>query len=137
MLARHRRIRPWRALAYFLLAAGGLIIWLDPFRQMDAVPFLVRWVWTGFLVVGGLGSMLGAMTDRWLYEFTTLPLIVAGFGGMVFVLVAGGGSTARLAFACWLGSIVVQTARRWGGLWRFNNALRRAKREAKEGRSDA
>ena len=129
MLARHRRIRPWRAFAYFLLAAGGLIIWVDPTRQMDGVPFLVRWVWTGFLVVGGLASMLGAITDHWRYEFAALPLLVVGFGGMVFVLVAGGGSTARLAFACWLASIVVQTLRRWGGLWKFANALRRARQK--------
>lgn len=129
MLARHRRIRPWRALAYLLLAAGGIIIWTDPFRQMADVPFLLRWVWTGFIVVGGLGSMLGALTDKWLYEFGSLPLTVVGFSGMVFVLVAGGGSTARLAFACWLASIVVQTARRWGGLWRFTSALRRTRRK--------
>lgn len=129
MLARHRRIRPWRACAYFLLAAGGVIIWTDPFRQMTEVPFLLRWVWTGFIVVGGLGSMLGALTDKWLYEFATLPLTVVGFSGMVFVLVAGGGSTARLAFACWLASIAVQTARRWGSLWRFTGALRRTKRK--------
>src|SRR5215207_1277021 len=131
MLAHHRRIRPWRALAYLLLAAGGIIIWVDPTRQMVGVPFAVRWVWTGFLVVGGLVSMLGAITDRWFYEFAALPLLIGGFGAFVFVLVAGGGTTARLAFACWLASIVVQTARRWGGLWGFVTALRRAKREGK------
>jgi hypothetical protein len=128
MLARHRRVRPWRALAYLLLALGGIVIWVDPFRQMDGVPFVVRWVWTGFLVVGGLVSMLGAITDRWIYEFVALPLVVVGFGGMVFVLVAGGGSTARIAFACWLASIVVQTGRRYGALWKFSSALRKAKR---------
>jgi hypothetical protein len=132
MLARHRRIRPWRALAYFLLALGGLVIWVDPFRQMEDIPFLVRWFWTGFLVVGGIGSAIGAVTDRWMAEFVSLPLVIVGFGGMVFVLIAGGGSTARWAFACWLGSIVVQTARRYGGLWRFAGALRRAKRKGEQ-----
>ena len=132
MLARHRRIRPWRAAAYLLLALGGIVIWVDPTRQMEGVPFTVRWIWTGLLVVGGLSSMVGALTDRWRFEFAALPLVIFGFGGFVFVLVAGGGTTARLAFACWLGSIVVQTARRWGGLWRFNNALRRAKRERED-----
>jgi hypothetical protein len=130
MLAKHRKIRPWRAFAYFLLAAGGLIIWVDPFRQMEQdVPFLIRWVWTGFIAFGGLVSMLGAITDRWLLEFVALPLVIVGFGGMVFVLVAGGGNTARLAFACWLSYIVVQAMRRWGGLWRFSTALRRAKQD--------
>lgn len=131
MLARHRKVRPWRAVAYLLLALGGLIIWLDPTRNMSAVPFLIRWVWTGFIVVGGLVSMLGAITDRWLYEFVALPLVIVGFSAMTLILVAGGGTTARLAFACWLLSIVVQMSRRYGGLWLFSKALRRAKRTGK------
>lgn len=129
MLARHRKIRPWRAVAYFLMAAGGLIIWIDPTRNMAEVPFLVRWVWTGFIVVGGLVAMLGAITDKWLYEFMALPLVIVGFSAMTLVLVAGGGTTGRLAFACWLLSIIVQIGRRYGGLWLFSKALRRAKRE--------
>lgn len=132
MLDRHRKIRPWRAVAYLLLALGGIVIWVDPTQQMDGVPFGVRWVWTSFLVIGGLVSMLGAITDRWLFEFVALPLIIVGFGGLVVVLVAGGGNTARLAFACWLASIVVQTARRYGGLWRFVSAVRKAKRRGDE-----
>lgn len=133
MLARHRKIRPWRAFAYLLLALGGLIIWLDPTRNMSDVPFLIRWVWSGFIVIGGLVAMVGAVTDRWLYEFVSLPLVIVGFSAMTFVLVAGGGSTGRWAFACWLLAIVVQTGRRYGGLWLFNNALRRAKREREGG----
>lgn len=129
MLERHRRIRPWRAVAYFLLALGGLVIWVDPFRQMEGVDVFVRWVWTGLLVIGGLASAAGAVTDRWKYEFVTLPLVYTGFAALVVVLVAGGGSTARLALACWLASIVVQTARRWGQLWRFNSQLRKARRK--------
>jgi hypothetical protein len=129
MLARHRRIRPWRAVAYLLLALGGIVIWVDPFRQMEGVPFGIRWVWTGFLVLGGTIAALGSITDRWMAEFVALPLVIVGFAGLVFVLVAGGGSTARLALACWLASIVVQTGRRYGGLWRFMNSLRRAQRK--------
>ena len=133
MLARHRKIRPWRAAAYFLLALGGLIIWWDPTRNVEPVPWLVRWVWASFIVVGGLGAAYGAARDKWLYEFAALPLIVVGFGVMVLVLVAGDGSTGRLAFACWLGSVVVQAARRWVGLWRFNRQLRKARQQQQKG----
>lgn len=132
MLARHRKIRPWRAVAYFLLALGGLIIWWDPTRNVEPVPVLVRWVWASFIVAGGLGAALAAVRDKWLFEFAALPLIIVGFTVMVLVLVAGGGSTGRLAFACWLASIVVQTARRWIGLWLFNRQLRKAERKGGE-----
>lgn len=128
MLARHRRLRPWRAVAYLLLATGGIIIWVDPTRNVAPVPVSIRWVWASFIVVGGLLSAAGALLDRWLYEFVTLPLIVVGFSALVLVLSAGVG-TGRLAFAAWLASIVVQTARRWAGLWRFAGQLRRAVRE--------
>lgn len=124
MLARHRRIRPWRAVAYFLLALGGIIIWVDPSRNVSAVPFALRWVWASFIVVGGLVAMLGALRDRWIYEFVALPLVIVGFSVMVIVLAAGVG-TGRWAIACWLLSIVVQTGRRYGGLWKFSGLLRR------------
>lgn len=134
MLARHRRVRPWRAAAYFLLAAGGIVIWMDPFRQLDDVPFVLRWVWTGFVVVGGLGSMLGAITDEWIYEFVALPLVIVGFAGFAVVLGAGGGNTARWAFACWLTALIVDPpARRYVGLWKFVAALRRARRREADG----
>jgi hypothetical protein len=129
MLARHRRIRPWRAFAYFLLALGGLIILWDPTRNVQPVPWAIRWIWSLSIILPALLSMVGALLDRWRYEFASLPLIAAGFSVLVWLLVAGGGQTGRLAFACWIASIVVQTARRWFSLWKFNNALRRAKRK--------
>lgn len=127
MLARHRRMRPWRAVAYFLLSLGGIVIWIDPSRNAAALPWVIRWVWASFIVVGGMLSAVGAVTDRWLYEFVALPLVIVGFTALVIVL-AGGAGTGRWAFAAWVASIVVQTARRWGGLWKFANALRRAQR---------
>lgn len=127
MLARHRKMRPWRALSYLLLAAGGLVIWIDPSRNIQPIPVAIRWVWASFIVVGGLVSMLGAVRDKWLYEFVALPLVVVGFTALVVVLCAGAG-TGRWAFAAWLASIVVQTLRRWGGLWRFTGVLKRARR---------
>jgi hypothetical protein len=131
MLARHRKIRPWRAVAYFLLALGGIVIWLDPSRNVQPVPDGLRWVWASFIVVGGLASSYGAIRDKWLYEFVSLPLLMMGFTAYVVVLCAGVG-TGRLAFAAWLASIVVQTARRWAGLWRFVTALKRANRRQED-----
>lgn len=129
MLARHRRIRPWRAAAYFLLALGGLIIWWDPTRNVQPVPWGIRWVWASFIVVGGLSAAYASIRDWWAHEFVALPLIIGGFSVMVVVLVAGGGSTGRLAFASWLGSIIVQAMWRWVGLWKFARQLRKARRK--------
>lgn len=134
MLARHRKIRPWRAVAYLLLSLGGVVIWIDPSRNVEPLPWSIRWIWASFLVVGGLISGLGAIRDKWLYEFTALPLIIVGFTAYVVVLCAGVG-TGRLAFAAWLASIVVQTARRWAGLWRFVSALKRANRRREDRRA--
>lgn len=129
MIAKHRRIRPWRAVAYFLLAAGGIIIWIDPTRNVAQIPDSVRWVWSSFIAIGSLVSMLGAIKDWWVCEFAALPLVSVGFTGMVWVVVAGGGTTGRLAFACWIASIVVQLARRWVGLLKFTSTLKQAKRK--------
>ena len=139
MLARHRRLRPWRAAAYLLLAAGGVVIWLDPTRNVQPVPWPIRWVWASFIVLGGLNAAYGAARDRWLHEFVSLPLLIGGFSVLTVLLVAGGGSTGRLAFACWVSAIVVQSCRRFVGLWRFNGQLRKAQRKnrRREGAADA
>lgn len=129
MLARHRKLRPWRATAYFLLAAGGIIIWIDPTRNVAPLPVAIRWVWASFIVVGGLISMLGAIKDWWICEFAALPLVSVGFTSLIWVSVAGGGTTGRLAFSCWIAAIIVQLVRRWLGLLKFANTLRRAKRK--------
>jgi hypothetical protein len=121
-------------LAYFLLALGGIVVWIDPSRNVAPVPAPIRWVWASFIVVGGAVSVLGAIKDWWVCEFVALPLLIVGFGALVVVLAAGVG-TGRYAFAAWLGSIVVQTARRWGGLWKFAGALRRAQQRNGEHRA--
>lgn len=127
MLARHRRVRPWRALVYFLQALGGIVIWIDPSRNVEPLPTGLRWVWGSFVVVGGLGAMLGTVRDKWLYEFVALPMVSMGFVAYIVVLCAGVG-TGRLAIAAWLASIVVHDMHRWFGLWKFVSTLKRAKR---------
>lgn len=129
MLARHHRLRPWRALAYLFLALGGIVIWWDPTRNVEPVPWPLRWVWASFIVLGGFSAAYGAARDRWLHEFTALPFLIGGFGVLVILLVGGGGSTGRLAFACWVFSIVVQLSRRWAGLWKFDTQLRKVRRK--------
>lgn len=132
MLATHRRARRSRIPAYLLLALGGLVIWYDPTRNVEPVPALIRWVWASFIVFGGLVSCWGAIKDWWICEFATLPLLVVGFSALVAALVFGEGTTGRLAFACWLGSIVYTMARRWWQLLRWVRAQQRAQKAARE-----
>jgi hypothetical protein len=129
MLARHRRLRPWRAVGYLLLAMGAIVIWWDPTRNVEPIPWPLRWVWASFIVLGGLSSAYGSLRDRWLHEFVSLPPLIGGFAVLVALLVGGGGATGRLAFACWVSFIVVQLSKRWLGLWRFNGQLRKARRK--------
>lgn len=123
MLEQHHKIRPWRAVAYILLAWGGGILMVDPSRNVAPLPASIRWVWSTFIILGGLVSTYGAVRDRWVWEFISLPLLIAGFGGLVWILGNGSG-TGVLAFACFLGSIVATLGRRLYGLWLFSRAQR-------------
>lgn len=129
MLGDHQKARRSRVPAYLLLSIGGLIIWIDPTRNVEPVPWGFRWVWASCIVVGGLVSMLGAIKDWWICEFGTLPLLGAGFALLVIVLAAGEG-TGRLAFAAWIAAIVWILAARWLSLLRFVRANKRAWRKS-------
>jgi len=133
MLAEHRRIRPWRALAYVCILAAGIILVIDPTRNAQPLPVAIRWVWSSVLITGALLSSYGAMRDRWLGEFVGIPFLLGGIGGLIWILVSGGGTTARLAFACLLGSIVVTLWRRLWSLWKFVRAQRRALNRQSQG----
>lgn len=136
MLDSHRRRRPFRALAYLLLGTCGAILQYDPTRNVAPLPFSIRWVWSSFLVVGALVSMYGAVRDRWIGEFVGIPLLGSGLAALIWVLVSGGGSTGRLAFACIIGSVVVTLGARWYALWDFVLASRKRPRQGRRGRRD-
>lgn len=129
MLEVHQKARMSRVPAYLLLALGGVILWIDPTRNVEPLPWPIRWVWATLIVGGSLCSMVGAVMDWWIAEFIALPVVMFAFFALVVVLVAGGGTTGRLAFAFWVAAIVLMLWRRWKGLWRFVKASK-ARKEA-------
>jgi hypothetical protein len=104
MLDSHKRRRPLRAAAYTALAGASTIILTDPTRSFDDVPFSLRFVWNGFLLLGCLFTLYGAARDRYLSEFMGMPLVLAGITAFIVVL-GSAGSTGPWAFACFLTSI--------------------------------
>lgn len=82
-----RRSPPRRRLlytaAYALMAAAGVFAFFFPARSVQSATgpldaLLV--LWSVFLFVGGVTSALGSYTDRWLGEYTGLPLLASVFG---------------------------------------------------------
>lgn len=78
----HPRRRYAYAIGYLLMACAGIAsaCWPAPAVQTatDGVRALL-YTWDAFLVVGGLLSLFGAVTDRWVGEYTGLPLLGAVF----------------------------------------------------------
>lgn len=92
--------RRWAyAAGYLLMAVAGIFagIWPSPnvSNAAAANQYLVL-TWDAFLVLGGLFSSIGAVTERWLGEYVGLPLL-----GSVFAVygLASFASPNRAAFA--------------------------------------
>lgn len=70
-------LRWGRTVAYFLIALSGSLLLLSPIFTdfFGGVATVMSW----FLVVGGITSMLGAATGRWVGEFVGLPLLGSSF----------------------------------------------------------
>lgn len=126
------RHRPYRAVFYAFLLGAGAILAYDPTRQLREVAPIVRFGWGGFLVLGGILTLYGTFRDRWLAELQGVLLLGTALTGLVFVLVAGGGTTGRLAFACFLAALVTALASRLWGLWQLGNATSKIDRKRKE-----
>ena len=124
VLEANERGRPYRAAFYSLLALGGLILEIDPTRQLGQAG-TIRWVWSGFMVVGTVLSLIGVIRDHWRLEWYGLPLQLSALSGLIFVLIAGGGSTGRWAFACFLGAPVAVIVHRFVALYRLWNASKK------------
>lgn len=121
----HRR---WvHMVGYLLMAAAGVCAVIWPTRsveeatnRLDALILL----WAGFLLVGGLLSAYGALTDRWFGEYTGLPLlavvfVVYGIGALTLGPSSGWTSVAG-------GMVFLGVSCLLLGRWRETFLLRRA-----------
>jgi hypothetical protein len=108
--------RPVRAVAFTLLAAGGVaaLVWPPPAVQAATSPAAaLAYVWAALLILGGACSALGAYTDRWLGEFVGLwPLIMvfAVYGLSAFASSRG---LVAVAGGCVLTAVAALLLARW------------------------
>jgi len=127
VLDSHRRRRPLRVLAYVLLAAGSGVLLVDPTRSLEGQDIAIRFVWSGFLLVGTLAAIYGSFFDRIMGEFVGIPLLLTALVAFVIVLAAAH-STGSIAIGCIIASLVVVLLSRWLDLWRLLGASIRAER---------
>lgn len=111
--------RPWskrrrytRAGAYFLVASAGVLSTVfqpQSVRETTSPVFLLFYLWTGLLTVGGVLSAVGAIRGRWFGEYVGLWPLIVSFAAFALAVSTNGrgwassGSAALLAaFAVWL-----------------------------------
>jgi hypothetical protein len=107
------RPRRWSRLAgYAMMAGGGATAFAIPTPSIQAATGWVVYLWATFLLLGGTLCTYGAITDRWIGEYTGLPLIGAAFGVYSAVLALGlniKAAAAALAF----GAVALILFDRW------------------------
>lgn len=92
--------RRWAyACGYLLMAVAGVFAGVWPSPNVSNAAAANAWlvlVWDAFLVIGGICSSAGAVSERWLGEYIGLPLL-----GSVFAVygLASFASPNRAAFA--------------------------------------
>ena len=77
-------LRALRAVAYLLMGTAGLLLMVSPIIRAEMG--FVGWLMALFLLLGGALSAGGSATDRWVGEFTGLPLLASSF--MVFAVIS-------------------------------------------------
>lgn len=78
---------------YAFLAAAGAGLCVSPSALVgEAVWAPVGYFWSVSLLVSGLGAFVGSLTDRWVGEFSFLPLLwtTLAFYGAVLLIKADG-----------------------------------------------
>lgn len=94
------------AAGYLLMAVAGVFAGLWPSPSVEnaaASSQLLVTVWNAFLLVGGLASAIGAITERWIGEYVGLPLLASVFAVYGVAAVASGRETSYAAGAAFVG----------------------------------
>lgn len=92
--------RGWRIPMYAGLVVSGVFATIDPSRLViRQVSFVVAILWAVAMIVSALICLFGALTDRWIGEYTGLPLLAS-------VLALYGGS-ALLSYSAETGFVIL------------------------------
>lgn len=78
LLSRSGKLRLLRGMMYAGLAISGILATMDKSSIVVAqVSFTVAILWSVAMAVSAVICLAGAITDRWIGEFSGLPLLVA------------------------------------------------------------
>jgi hypothetical protein len=94
------------------MAAAGVGGAAVPTPSVQQATGSLVYLWAAFLAVGGSVSALGAVTDRWIGEYTGLPLLWAAWG-VYSVVLATLLSPASLVAALALAAVGLLLYSRW------------------------
>lgn len=114
-----------RVAGYSMMAAAGGVAFAIPVSSIQATTGWLVYLWATFLLVGGILSGLGAVTDRWIGELAGLPLISSAFAVYFVVLVLArtvSGAAAGLAF----GAVALFLGARWQDVSKIRQEADRA-----------
>jgi len=114
LLKKMDKARTWRVAMYAGLVASGVFAFLDPSELItQQVSLLIANVWAVCMSLSSAICLYGAVTDKWIGEFTGLPLLIAvaalyggssilSFNGDNYIIIAYG--LTMLSFSAGLGA---------------------------------
>lgn len=112
----YKRFRVARIVMYALLTAAGTLTLLFPSEVVrDQVGSLVSYAWGACFALSSAGALFGTLLDRWLGEYTFLPLLftVLFFYGSAAVIGSDSDSLPRLAFGLLIIGFSAGLVARW------------------------
>lgn len=99
-MALHNRYRRVRAVMYALLVVAGVCAVIFPSKLVqDQVGGVVVFVWSACIVVSAGGAFYGAATDKWIGEYSGLPLLSISLGLYSISAILGAGLNPSPLFA--------------------------------------
>lgn len=118
-----RALRIWM---YGMLGVAGVAgLYVQSPTLANALG-IMTYAWAIFLILGGLCGLVACITDRWIFEFAGLPLLVSALTVYGLALVFFPPLTsAKIAIGALMLSSAAGLATRWRDLWVLSSATHR------------
>lgn len=111
-----------RLAMYAMYATAGVFAWWNSLTTLHqaGLEFWSIKIWAIFLFLGGIGGMITALTDHWMFEYCGLVLLTTVFFtlGLSSALTAAA-SPARISVAALFFAFALSCYVRWSVINRF------------------
>jgi hypothetical protein len=115
-----RALRIWM---YGMLAIAGVAGLYVQSPTLSNALGILTYAWAIFLILGGLCGLVACITDRWIFEFAGLPLLVSALTVYGVALAAFPPITSvKVAIGALMLSSAASLAVRWRDLWVLSSA---------------